>query len=88
MSYRSSNSSRIIVFLGGLEVNQFTWVPYSRIVVSDANELSEVRVSETDMVSAEELPGGFSHRAIQPSRKLDGDDSKLSGVLFFGSSVF
>lgn len=48
--FRPSNSSRVSVYLGGVDVQEVTWVPYSRVVYSEEESESEIRIAETHMV--------------------------------------
>eukprot|EP00904_Undaria_pinnatifida_P003978 jgi/Undpi1/13581/HiC_scaffold_8.g03239.m1 len=41
--------SRVSVFLGGVESQELTWVPYNRIVLSDEEKASKIRIGLTDM---------------------------------------
>lgn len=67
-----SNRSTVAVYLGGTEVQQLTWVPFSRVLRSEEELGSEVRIADTFMVSAKELPVDDSFRVIyvtQTSRR-------------------
>lgn len=52
LRFQSSNSSSVSVFLGGEDVHQETWVPYTRFVSQEEQITSDFWVAQTDLVSA------------------------------------